>query len=126
MNLANKVLIALIVAAIVGLTLNISSLTKQIWVDQYLIKGVFDIGGQLFVNALKMLIIPLVLFSLIPGILGIGDVRLLGKVGGKSFALYIGTTAIAITTAIILATITDIGTGLTIPLTETFELFPAI
>ena len=121
MNLASKVFIALVAALITGLALNLSGLTESSWVDKNLINGVFYIGGAIFVNALKMLIVPLVLFSLIPGILGIGDVRLLGKIGGKSFVLYLATTAIAITTAITFAVIADIGTGLNLPLQEAFE-----
>ena len=50
-----------------------------------------------------MLVVPLVFFSLISGVLGIGDVRKLGSVGAKSFGLYMLTTAIAIATAIGLA-----------------------
>ena len=121
MTLANKVLIALVAAVFAGIILNLNEMTAVPWVNDYLINGVFDTVGQLFVSALKMLIVPLILFSLIPGILGIGDIRLLGKVGGKSFALYITTTAIAISTAIAFASISDIGTGLSIPLTESFE-----
>ena len=121
MSLANKVLLALIAAVITGLTLNISGLTNTEWVNNNIINGAFYIGGALFVNALKMLIVPLVLFSLIPGILGIGDIKLLGKVGGKSFILYLATTAIAITTAITLAALANIGTGLELPLAQAFE-----
>ena len=90
-------------------------------IDQNITNGVFHVGGKLFVNALKMLIVPLVLFSLIPGILGIGDIRLLGKIGSKAFLLYLATTAIAITTAITIAALTGIGTGLEIQLTSDFE-----
>ena len=56
-----------------------------------------------------MLVVPLVVFSLICGVLGIGDIRVLGRVGGKSFVLYIATTAIAIATAIVLGVL--IGPG---------------
>ena len=89
MTLANKVLIAMIAGMLIGLGLNLSGLNNNPWVDQNLINGVFHVGGKLFVNALKMLIVPLVLFSLIPGILGIGDIRLLGKIGSKAFLLYL-------------------------------------
>lgn len=118
MSLANKVLIALVSAIIVGLALNITGIAQQVWIDTYIINGLFHVIGQLFFNALKMLVVPLVLFSLIPGIVGIGDIRLLGKVGTKSFILYIATTAIAITTAITVAGLLGIGEGVNIT-TET-------
>jgi len=121
MHLATKILIALALGITVGLIINLSSLSNNSWVDANIINGLFNVVGQLFVNALKMLVVPLVLFSLIPGIVGIGDIRLLGKIGSKSFILYILTTAIAITTAIGLAVISDIGSGLSIPLTDAFE-----
>ena len=70
--------------------------------------------GTLFINSLKMLVVPLVLFSLIPGIIGIGDIRLLGRIGGKAFGLYMLTTAIAIATAIIFAVSFGIGEGLNV------------
>ncbi len=118
MNLANKVLIALVLGILVGLILNVFGLTQTQWVDQYLIDGVFRVVGQLFINALKMLVVPLVLFSLIPGIIGIGDIKLLGRIGGKAFGLYMATTAIAIATAILFAVSFGIGKGIEIP-TET-------
>ena len=121
MNLANKVLIALVLGIAAGGALNVFGLTENTFIDQNIINGIFLLGGKLFVNALKMLVVPLVLFSLIPGIVGIGDIRLLGKIGTKSFLLYIATTAIAITTAITLAVAFGIGTEMTIPFEPNFE-----
>lgn len=118
MSLANKVLASLALGIIVGLGLNISDLASNAWVDQNIIKGLFHVIGTLFINSLKMLVVPLVLFSLIPGIVGIGDIKLLGRIGGKAFGLYMLTTAIAIATAIIFAVSFGIGEGMNIP-TET-------
>lgn len=115
MNLANKVLLALFLGIGAGLALNWSQLASHPWVDANIINGLFYVVGQLFVNALKMLVVPLVLFSLIPGIMGIGDVRLLGKIGTKSVVLYVATTAIAITTAIAFSVMFGIGKNMTIP-----------
>jgi len=121
MSLPNQVLLALGLGTVIGLILNVSGVANMPWIDANIINGLFYAGGKLFVNALKMLVVPLVLFSLIPGILGIGDIRLLGRIGSKSFALYIVTTAIAISTAIALAVLFDIGKGLSIPLEGGFE-----
>lgn len=121
MNLANKVLIALALGIVAGLAINILGLANIAWINDYVVNGVFLVVGKLFVNALKMLVVPLVLFSLIPGIVGIGDVRLLGKIGTKSFALYIATTAIAITTAITFAVLSGIGQNMSIPFEAGFE-----
>ncbi len=104
----------------VGLGLNFSHtylfdnalLVPGTFVNDQVINGFFHVAGKLFVNALKMLVVPLVLFSLICGVCGIGDVRLLGRIGGKSFVLYLLTTAIAIATAIALAAGFGIGSGI--------------
>jgi Na+/H+-dicarboxylate symporter len=58
-----------------------------------------------------MLVVPLVIFSLLCGVMGIGDVRLLGRVGGRAFGLYILTTAIAIAVAICIALVIGPGKG---------------
>ncbi|RBP51445.1 dicarboxylate/amino acid:cation symporter [Arenicella xantha] len=120
MNLANKVLIALVLGIIAGFLINASGAASIGWVDAYVVNGVFHVAGKLFFNALQMLVVPLVLFSLIPGIVGIGDIRLLGKVGTKSFALYIATTAIAISLGIALAVTFGIGQGMEIPVGDAF------
>lgn len=97
---------------IVGLVINMSGLnTEGSFVNQYVVGGLFYIIGKMFVTALKMLVVPLVFFSLISGVLGIGDVRKLGSVGLKSFGLYMLTTAVAIATAISLAIIVAPGSG---------------
>ena len=114
MNLTKKVLIALVLGIIVGLSMNLSGINSEgSWTHTYITQGLFHTIGALFVNALKMLVVPLVLVSLIPGIVGIGDVRMLGRVGTKSFGLYVATTAIAIATALFVAAITGIGEGMT-------------
>ncbi|MBX2847349.1 MAG: dicarboxylate/amino acid:cation symporter [Acidiferrobacterales bacterium] len=120
MNLANKVLVALVLGIALGLALNILGLSNHPGVDTYLISGLFHVVGSLFINALKMLVVPLVLFSLIPGIIGIGDIRLLGRIGGKTFVLYMITTAIAIATAILFASGFGIGEGMNIPTDTNF------
>ncbi|MEO0367543.1 MAG: cation:dicarboxylase symporter family transporter, partial [Pseudomonadota bacterium] len=121
MSLANKVLIALLLGIGVGYVLNATGIAEHAWVDANIINGLFYVIGKLFVNALKMLVVPLVLFSLIPGIIGIGDIRLLGKIGSKTFLLYLATTAIAISTAIAFAVLFGIGENTTIDLASTFE-----
>ncbi len=112
MTLTNKVLIGLLLGAVAGWVLNVLDNT---WLNTYFVDGVLYAGGKLFVNALKMLVVPLVIFSLIPGVFAIGDIKLLGKVGGKTIVLYLATTAIAIATAILFAASLGIGEGATPP-----------
>ena len=122
MSLTTKVLVALIAGAICGLALNYAGLgTAGSWGFVYLVDGLFKVVGSLFVNALKMLVVPLVIFSLIPGIVGIGDLSLLGRVGIKAFLLYLMTTAIAIATALAGASLFGIGKGMNIESTSSFD-----
>ena len=106
MSLTAKVLWAMLLGIIVGLIINIAGLnTPESFINEYVVGGLFYIVGKMFITALKMLVVPLVFFSLISGVLGIGDIRKLGSVGLKSFLLYMLTTAIAIATAIGLAAV---------------------
>lgn len=106
MTLTTKVLVAMGLGIIVGLIINLSGLnTEGSFTHEYIVGGLFHIVGKMFITALKMLVVPLVFFSLISGVLGIGDIRKLGSVGLKSFGLYMLTTAIAIATAIGLAAV---------------------
>jgi len=58
--------------------------------------AVFGFVGELFLNALKMLIVPLVVSSIIVGIAGIGGSRNLGRLGGKTLLYYTTTSLLAI------------------------------
>ena len=121
MSLTVKVLLGMALGITVGLVLNLTGLVTNSFVDTYIVNGLFHIMGKMFVNALKMLVVPLVFFSLICGVCGIGDIRMLGRVGGKSFALYMMTTAIAIATAIIIAVTFGIGKGMNVDTTAAFS-----
>ena len=61
--------------------------------------------GTLFINLLSFLAIPLVIASLIVGAASLEDIRKLGRIGGKTFAIYISTTAVAITIGLACANI---------------------
>jgi len=58
--------------------------------------SIFDFVGTLFLNALKMLIVPLIISSIIVGIAGIGSSRNIGRLGGKTLLYYITTSLLAI------------------------------
>ncbi len=106
MTLTAKVLWAMLLGIIVGLIINMSGWNVEgSFTHESIVGGLFYVMGKMFITALKMLVVPLVFFSLISGVFGIGDISKLGKVGVKSFILYLLTTALAIATAITLAAI---------------------
>jgi Na+/H+-dicarboxylate symporter len=78
----------------------------------FLVEGIFTVIGTLFINALKMLVVPLVFISLVCGTASLSDPSKLGRLGGKAVGLYITTTAIAITLAIVFAIMVQPGVGL--------------
>lgn len=71
--------------------------------------------GQLFINLVRMVVVPLVLTTLIAGAASVGDVSRLGRVAGKTLAYYLATTAAAVVIGLILANIVQPGSGLSIP-----------
>ncbi|MEO0663169.1 MAG: cation:dicarboxylase symporter family transporter, partial [Planctomycetota bacterium] len=58
--------------------------------------------GELFLRMIKMLIIPLVFFTLVSGVVAMGDPKKLGSLGGRALAMYFGTTAIAVTLGLLM------------------------
>jgi len=121
MTLTAKVLWGMGIGILIGLVINLSSLNIEgTFIQEYVVDGLFYMIGKMFITALKMLVVPLVFFSLISGVLGIGDISKLGKVGVKSFGFYILTTAIAIATAIGLAIMVGPGAGAHVETATTF------
>lgn len=108
MSLTTKIMIGMVAGCLVGILFNMLGIG---FIDEYVVGGLFGMIGTMFVNALKMLVVPLVFFSLICGVMGIGDLSVLGRVGGKSLTLYLCTTAVAIALAIVLALIIGPGQG---------------
>lgn len=95
MTLTVKVILGMVLGIVVGLAINFAGLNAEgTFVQEFVTSGLFNIVGQMFINALNMLVVPLVLFSLICGVCGIGDIKLLGKIGTKSFGFYMLTTAV--------------------------------
>ena len=121
MTLTSKVLIGMGLGIVIGLAINLLGLNSEgSFINEYIVNGLFLIAGKMFVTSLKMLVVPLVFFSLITGVLGIGDINSLGKVGAKSFVLYLLTTAIAIAVGISLAILAGIGDGVNMTSVATF------
>jgi Na+/H+-dicarboxylate symporter len=121
MTLTTKVLLGMLLGIVVGLVINIAGLNTQgSFTNEYVVNGFFHIVGTMFIQSLKMLVVPLVFFSLITGVLGIGDINSLGKVGATSFAVYMLTTATAIALAIAIASSIGIGEGVNLTSAASF------
>ena len=113
LSFTQKMLVAMIVGAILGIVLGSVDSFKG-WVEVYLSFGLFDIIGKLFVNSLKMLVVPLVFCSIAVGVSSLANISLMGRVGLKAIIIYLFTTAIAISLALIVAITINPGKGLDI------------
>jgi proton glutamate symport protein len=93
-----QILIALILAILYGLYLTDYA---------YLVTWM----GDLFLRALKMIIIPLILTSIISGVTSIGDAQNLGRLGLKTITYYISTSLFAIVTGLVFVNLIQPGVG---------------
>jgi len=100
-----KILIAMVSGAVAGALL---SAAGYAWLVTDYVKPV----GSLFIRLISMVAVPLVLASLVVGVASMKDLKKLSRIGTKTFALYLVTTAVAITIGLILANLTGPGEGL--------------
>lgn len=110
-SLGNWMIIGMILGFIVGLILNFF-VTDPFIKDIILINNVFYIGGNGFIRLMKMLVVPLVFFSIVVGVASISDIKKIGSIGGRTIGLYLLTTALAVTIAILIASFIKPGIGL--------------
>jgi len=68
--------------------------------------------GKIFISLLKMLIMPLILASIVTGIVSIGDVKNLGRIGGKTLVYYLGTTFTATFIGLVMVNLLHPGAGM--------------
>lgn len=99
-----KILIAIVLAIIVGY-----STGKDASLFGITFYSIFDFFGTLFLNGLKMVIVPLIAASIISGIAGIGGARGLGKLGGKTILYYLTTSLFAILIGLVLVNLIQPG-----------------
>ncbi len=127
-TLTTSVFIALIIGLGSGIFLNILisqnivSTEIAIFLRKFIIGDTFggtqsDIGflsvvGELFINSIKMMIVPLVFVSLVCGISSVGDIKKLGRIGTKIILYYLVTTAMAVALALLVANLLNPGQGI--------------
>ncbi|MBQ3423444.1 MAG: dicarboxylate/amino acid:cation symporter [Romboutsia sp.] len=110
LTLTTKILLGLFLGFLFGLALN--NIQDGFIKNTVLLDGVFKILGNGFTSAIKMMVVPLVFVSLVCGTSSMGDIKRLGRIGGKTMIFYLGTTAIAIIISLALGNLLKPGTGL--------------
>jgi Na+/H+-dicarboxylate symporter len=116
LSLTTKIFIGLVLGILVGILLQPAPDIATKYIKPF---------GTLFLNMIKLIIVPLVFSSLIVGTCSLDDVRKLGRIGGKTVAYYMFTTAFAVTIGLVLANITNVGGGFSIPIDAKVEIAAA-
>ncbi|MCM3182640.1 MULTISPECIES: dicarboxylate/amino acid:cation symporter [Priestia] len=106
MKLSTKIIIALIAGAVVGVLINAFAPSAFAPLDKYL----FTPLGQIFLSLIKMLVVPIVFFSITLGVAGLGDPKKLGRIGAKTVSYFLVTTTVAIVIGLLLAFVIKPGT----------------
>ena len=88
LSLAAQIFIALVLAVIVGLLMTSHGEFAESYIKPF---------GTIFLNLIKFIVVPVVLFSIMSGIISMQDIRKVGSIGIKTIVYYLCTTACAIT-----------------------------
>ncbi|MGF1679906.1 dicarboxylate/amino acid:cation symporter [Photobacterium minamisatsumaniensis] len=110
MSLTGRIVLGMVLGILTGFAIR-SLFAETSFVYEYIVDGLFDVGGSIFIASLQMLVVPLVFVSLVCGTSTLKDISTLGRLGGKTLAFYITTTAIAITLALVMGNIFQPGAG---------------
>ncbi len=73
--------------------------------------GTIELGGSIFLRLLKMIVLPLVMVSVMSGVLSLGDVRKLGRPGAYTLGYFLGTTLLAVLLGLIVVNLVRPGAG---------------
>ena len=136
--LTKKIFLAMVLGLLLGSFTHYLSLDDSNFIIQFGVNGIIDLGGQIFIVTLKLLVVPLVFVSLACGASNLSGGTSLGRIGFKTLGLYLFTTAAAITFALIVANLINPGVGMSLasdtifvgkespPLKQVFlEIFPS-
>lgn len=96
LSLATWILISLVLGIVVGLLFMGNPEIALEYIKPF---------GTLFLNLIKMIVVPIVLFSIITGVVSLSDIKKVGSIGGKTVLFYMVTTSIAVTIGLVLANV---------------------
>ncbi len=117
-SLTARILMGMALGILTGVLLNLAGndgLIRVLFSD-----GIFLVVGTLFLRSLQLMVVPLVFVSLVCGTASMEDVRRLGRIGGKTLALYLLTTTIAISFALGIGLLVKPGKGMELATEEDF------
>ncbi|MCG6291791.1 dicarboxylate/amino acid:cation symporter [Vibrio vulnificus] len=120
MSLTGRVILGMVAGILTGFAIR-ALFADNGFVDAYIVNGLFEVGGKIFIASLKMLVVPLIFVSLVCGTSSLKDISTLGRMGGKTLAFYITTTAVAITLALTMGTVFQPGAGTDLTAASSFK-----
>ena len=94
MSFTKKIIVSMILGILVGVTFNLTSLIES-YLGAYVV-NLLDLVSYLFLSSLKLIIVPLIFFSIVCGIVSLSDDVSISRLGIKTLLLYTTTTVIAI------------------------------
>jgi len=125
LKIHTQILIAIVVGVVVGVVLNghierAHVAGEQIERADVVCKyaGSVKLIGDLFIRLLEMLIVPLIMASMVTGVVSIGNVRSLGRIGFRTFAYYLATTLLAVAVGLVLVNVIAPGAGVEMPASQ--------
>ena len=135
MSLTNKILLGMLLGLVLGVFFNLllgldathttATTAYGQWIQVFVINGVLDAVGQVFVASLKLLVVPLVFVSLVCGAASLGGHNRMGALATKTVALYLFTTSVAIALAMGVALLIQPGAGVDMAVASTYAAPPA-
>ncbi len=105
-DLTKSILIGFVFGVIFGCLINVIDFNENY---KFIFVELFSFGGEVFLKIIKMLVVPIVFFSLTTGVANLNKLSSLGTIGFKSIFIYISTTFLAISGSLIIANFLDPG-----------------
>lgn len=106
LSLTAKIAISLILGVLAGLALQNHADFAVNYIKPF---------GTIYLNLIKMIVVPVVLLSIIQGIVSLQDVKKVGSIGVRTVVFYLCTTALAVTIGLLFANVMQVGAGYTLP-----------
>ena len=106
LSLTGRIAVALILGVLAGLALQSHSAFAVNYIKPF---------GTIYLNLIKMIVVPVVLLSITQGIISLQDVKKVGTIGIQTVVFYMCTTALAVTIGLIFANVLQVGADYTLP-----------
>ncbi len=120
LSTTSQTLVALILGTLFGIIL--SAIPENWFTQTVLLDGIFKLFGTGFLNAIKLVVVPLVFVSIVYATASLDDLKKVGRIGGKTFVFYTLTTAIAIILALGIGALLKPGIGVDLALLKANEV----